>query len=53
MASSTTSQAGLYATSQPRQARTRLPVGVGLAVAAALSGLLWLPALMAAHALLA
>jgi hypothetical protein len=53
MARSTTSQAGVYAGSTPRQARTRLPVGVGLAVAATLSGLLWLPALMAAHALLA
>ncbi len=53
MASSTTSPAGLYAGSAPQQARARLPVGVGLAVAATLSGLLWLPALMAAHALLA
>lgn len=53
MASSVTTQAGAYAGSAPRQTKPRLPAGLGLAIAATLSGLLWLPALIAAHALFA
>lgn len=53
MASSLTTQAGAYAASAPRQAKPRLPAGLGLVIAATLSGLLWLPALIAAHVLLA
>jgi hypothetical protein len=58
MSQSSTFEAGAqraYVASRPvrTRARTRLSPGLGLLIAAGLSGLLWAPIVMAAHALVA
>jgi hypothetical protein len=53
MASSSTLAAQANASPSPARSRIRFPTGLGLVIAATLSGLLWMPALMAAHALIA
>jgi hypothetical protein len=56
MSQSSTFEAGArraYAASRPARARTRLSPGLGLLIAVGLSGLLWAPIVMAAHALVA